>query len=59
MALPGWLATRLMGLAGEFLGSPGTVVGPGCPVCRATPSGMLHSRSVSRAFALIAFVRGV
>ena len=57
MALQGWLATRLMGLAGEVHGLPWLCGGSWFDlVWCATPSGVLSSRTVCHALAPIAFV---
>ena len=59
MALQGWLATRLMGLAGEVHGWPWFCGGSWFVLgwC-ATPSGVLSSRTVCHVLAAIAFVPG-
>ena len=58
MALQGWLAIWLMGLAGEVHGLPWFCGGSRFVlVWCATPSGVLSSRTVCHALAPIAFVR--
>ena len=59
MALKGWLATSLMGLAGEVHGLPWFCGGSWfILVWCATPSCVLSSRTVCHALALIPFVPG-